>query len=255
MFAFGIIALVKGEFTLTRNRIIGGGPGRVIGAILLLPLLLGQGCSVVYGVTLGAKMGFEKAKETQGRPLTPADQEALRKEAEKEIEIPAIIINAGVTVVSLILVLIIGLVSARPKSPPNLPQNDGEIAPDDFQNEEEEKVSQHVTDCPRQKPRLEDEVRKPSRRPPRSSGARATWFVVGIAALVFFLCGGGATVLYFGIDVIQDRFLRLMAAPVQKGPRKGTHKGLESNFDVSVEKKEGSTSLRSCTRASRSFRM
>jgi hypothetical protein len=36
MFVFGIIALVKGSFKLSANKVVQGGPARVIGVILLL---------------------------------------------------------------------------------------------------------------------------------------------------------------------------------------------------------------------------
>lgn len=54
MLIFGIIALVKGQFSLKRNRVVDGVPARIIGVILMLPFPLsfciGFGIGVIAGV-------------------------------------------------------------------------------------------------------------------------------------------------------------------------------------------------------------
>jgi hypothetical protein len=64
MFALGIVALVKGSVKILSGREVRGGPARVIGALLLLPLVLGQGGEVVYGVIIAA----QAALKGEGQP-------------------------------------------------------------------------------------------------------------------------------------------------------------------------------------------
>src|SRR5437879_1799730 len=51
MLIFGIIALITGKFTLTRNKVVYGVPARIIGVIMILPLPLGL---LVAFVIIGA---------------------------------------------------------------------------------------------------------------------------------------------------------------------------------------------------------
>jgi hypothetical protein len=50
MLIFGIIALVRGQFTLTRTKVVSGVPARIIGFILLLPLPLMLASGLLIGV-------------------------------------------------------------------------------------------------------------------------------------------------------------------------------------------------------------
>jgi hypothetical protein len=56
-FIFGLIALIRGEFSLTRSRVVRSGPARIIGALLLLPLLLGTVGAFALGAVYGCMRG------------------------------------------------------------------------------------------------------------------------------------------------------------------------------------------------------
>jgi hypothetical protein len=55
MLIFGIIALVRGKFLLTRAKEVRGVPARIIGIVLMIPLPL----SFVAGLALGAMMASQ----------------------------------------------------------------------------------------------------------------------------------------------------------------------------------------------------
>jgi hypothetical protein len=103
-FVFGIVTLVKGKFTLTANKVVSGAPARVIGGLLLLPLLIGQGGGAIYGLIWGIRQGAKGAQVDFAQ-------------AARELETPALIINIVGTAVPLLLALIIGLVNAKPAAP------------------------------------------------------------------------------------------------------------------------------------------
>lgn len=52
---FGIIALVRGQFSLTRTRIVWGVPARIIGFLLCLPLPVSFGIGLLIGIALVAQ--------------------------------------------------------------------------------------------------------------------------------------------------------------------------------------------------------
>jgi len=54
VFIFGVAALVKGQFYLTRNRVVGRTPARVIGLLLMLPLPLHFLTRFLWELILGA---------------------------------------------------------------------------------------------------------------------------------------------------------------------------------------------------------
>ncbi len=64
MTIFGIVTLVKGKFTLSRNKIVTGPPAYAIGVLLTatLPLLL------VVGLVVGVVIGFNAAAHHQPMP-------------------------------------------------------------------------------------------------------------------------------------------------------------------------------------------
>jgi len=103
-FIFGITTLVKGKFTLTANKVVSGAPARVIGGLLLLPLLIGQGGGALYGLLWGIQQGAKGVQVDMAR-------------AARELETTAIIINVVGTAVPLLIALIVGLVNARPAAP------------------------------------------------------------------------------------------------------------------------------------------
>lgn len=65
MLIFGIIALVKGKFTLTKKKIVTGAAARIVGVILLMPLPLSFGVGVIMGIMLAAQGRQIQAKEIQ----------------------------------------------------------------------------------------------------------------------------------------------------------------------------------------------
>ncbi len=71
---FGIIALVKGEFKLSANRVVRSGPARIIGALLLIPFVIGVGGEVLIGGAAGlnaAQQGKQfDAKDFQEKNVT-----------------------------------------------------------------------------------------------------------------------------------------------------------------------------------------
>jgi hypothetical protein len=52
---FGIIAVVTGKFTLSRNRVVRGTPARVVGILLMMPLPAALVAGVVVGALLVAQ--------------------------------------------------------------------------------------------------------------------------------------------------------------------------------------------------------
>ena len=101
-FVFGIVALIKGEFSLSGNKVVRSGPARIIGVLLLLPLILGMGGEMVYG----AIKGFELAQ--QGKQM---DMAAF----QRENQIPALVIHGIGAGLPFLAALIVALVSAGPK--------------------------------------------------------------------------------------------------------------------------------------------
>ncbi len=69
MLIFGIIALVRGRFLLTRAKEVRGWPARVIGVLLVTPFPLG----FLVGMVLGA-IFLANGKEVGGREFTTAAQ-------------------------------------------------------------------------------------------------------------------------------------------------------------------------------------
>jgi hypothetical protein len=106
-FVFGIIAIVKGRFSLTRNRVVQGAPARVIGVLLMMPLILGQGGELVYGAAIGARRGFERARE--GKQFGPADVQDL----QKDVIGPALVINIVGSALPLLLAFAIAVAKAE----------------------------------------------------------------------------------------------------------------------------------------------
>jgi hypothetical protein len=69
-FIFGIVTLVKGQLKLSANRVVTGGVARVIGALMMMPLILGLGGEFLYG----AYVGFTTAR--QGKEIDPQKMQA-----------------------------------------------------------------------------------------------------------------------------------------------------------------------------------
>ena len=102
-FVFGILALVRGQFTLTRNRVVQGGSARAIGVLLLFPLILGQGGEVVYAAIWFAQHGMNANQGGFNIGNVP-----------DELRTAALIINLVGAGVPLLAALIIALATAKP---------------------------------------------------------------------------------------------------------------------------------------------
>jgi len=91
MLIFGIIALVRGRFLLTRAKEVRGLPARIIGIVLMIPLPL----SFVVGLALGAVMA------SQGKSVD-------------DLRMAGSILGVTITGLCLIGVIVIAAVTARP---------------------------------------------------------------------------------------------------------------------------------------------
>jgi len=100
MLIFGIIALVKGKFSLTGSRVVRKVPARIIGVILLLPLIIGQGVAFTIGFVKGVEVA------AQGKQFTWEDAMHLQG--------LLLLVNGIVTGVSLVAALGIAIGTAKP---------------------------------------------------------------------------------------------------------------------------------------------
>ncbi len=67
----GVVALIGGRFPWTRNRVVEGGPARVVGCLLLLPLIVGTGGALAF------RLAVEDQAFTEDRDLTPDEIQGL----------------------------------------------------------------------------------------------------------------------------------------------------------------------------------
>jgi hypothetical protein len=118
MLIFGIIALVKGSFSLTGNKVVSGLPARIIGVILIMPLPISLGVGFIYGLTMAATGQNVRQDSVQGA---------------------AIVIELSIMAVCLVAALIVAFANAKPKAkpasyaPPPLDEAE-ERARDDFRD-------------------------------------------------------------------------------------------------------------------------
>jgi hypothetical protein len=126
MLIFGILALVTGKFSLSRTRVVAGTPARIIGVILLMPLVIGQG----GGLALGMFKGMQIA--ARGGPV---DAQALKKELTQELETPILILNVVVTALSVVAVAVIAVVTAKPVQPKRRRREEDEFE-DEYEDED-----------------------------------------------------------------------------------------------------------------------
>jgi hypothetical protein len=104
MLVFGIIALVKGKFSLTGSRVVRAVPARIIGVILLLPLVIGQGVSLAVITIQVSKLA------AQGKQMSYEEgwQEGMRLSG------PLTLVNGIITGVCLFAALGIAIGTAKP---------------------------------------------------------------------------------------------------------------------------------------------
>jgi hypothetical protein len=102
-FVYGIVVLAMGKITISSNKVVLGAPARIIGAILLLPLIIGQGAGFIIGVVIGSQ------KASKGQQFSAADVEHL--------EIPLLVLNGAVFVLSFIAIAFIVSAYSGPKIP------------------------------------------------------------------------------------------------------------------------------------------
>jgi len=94
MLVFGIVVLATGKIKVSSDRVVLGAPARVIGAILLLPFVLGTGGEFLMGVYIGIQQA------TSRQPLSPA-------EIQQKMQTPALILHLAVFVVTFIAAFVI----------------------------------------------------------------------------------------------------------------------------------------------------
>jgi hypothetical protein len=142
---FGIVTLVRGKFNLSGSRVVEGGPARLIGVLLLLPLILGQGGEFVYGLYKGVQLGAR-------------GQQPDMAKLQQELLVPALIINAIGGGIPLILALVIALTNAQPVRPkPELDEFDEEEEDDRPSRRRDRDEEEDEDDRPRRRSRSEDE--------------------------------------------------------------------------------------------------
>jgi hypothetical protein len=90
MLIAGILALIKGKFTLTKNRVVEGAMARVIGLVMVLPIPL--------AIAAGVMVGF--ALTLQGKPIE-----------EKELRTTLAIVEVVIVLACLLLAVILSLIA------------------------------------------------------------------------------------------------------------------------------------------------
>jgi hypothetical protein len=106
-FVFGILALVKGRFALTGTRVVEGASARVIGVLLLCPLIIGQGGGVAYAFV------WMMQHAAQGQAVDLNNLQAV----QTQLATPLLIINVAGSAVPLLIALVIAVANARPIRP------------------------------------------------------------------------------------------------------------------------------------------
>jgi hypothetical protein len=105
MLIFGIISLVTGKFTLTRNKVVYGTPARMVGLILVMPLPI----LVIVGVMLGFGL------LAQGKQLTEAEM--------KQLTTTGMIIGAVVILACFVAAIAVAAAYGEPARPAAVPRD------------------------------------------------------------------------------------------------------------------------------------
>jgi uncharacterized membrane protein YgcG len=97
----GIVVMAIGKVPLSSNRMVQGAPARVIGAIMLLPLIIGMGGEILLGVMLGIDAANKK-------------QELSMQEAQQKLLVPILIIHAVAFGLTACAVIAMAVAYAKP---------------------------------------------------------------------------------------------------------------------------------------------
>jgi hypothetical protein len=136
MLIFGIIALVTGKFTLTRNKVVRGVPARIIGVILVLAFPL----AILVLMAIGAVF------VAQGQPIIMGSKAQLTMT----------LVEAGIIVGCFLIALVIAAMTAGP--PERTIRRRRRRDPED--EDEDERPRRRRRD-----PEEEEEEERPRRRP------------------------------------------------------------------------------------------
>ena len=150
MLIFGLIALVRGRFLLTRATEVRGVPARIIGVVLILPFPLTFAAGIVWGAILLAQGKTAQVSDAQGA---------------------AWFLQFGIVAICILTVVVIALATGKPipKHPTKEALADIELASgarDRFRPEQEERPlasseNQDITDRPtRPKNRPDDRIQE-----------------------------------------------------------------------------------------------
>jgi hypothetical protein len=105
MLIFGLIALITGKFSVSRNKVVRGAPARVVGGIMLLPLPLALLSVVAVGLALGLKGDLQ--------------------EMEKH-RMTFTIVEAAIVLICFIAAMVVGAIYAGPPDRPRRRRRDEE---------------------------------------------------------------------------------------------------------------------------------
>jgi hypothetical protein len=140
MLVFGIIALVRGQFSLTRTKVVTGVPARIIGLILLLPLPLMLVGGLLIGIVYAA----------QGKQPTADDLRGV-----------GIVLELGVILTCFLVAVIIAGATAQP--PKRRRPRDDEDEEDRDEEPRPRRYAEDEEDQPRRRRADEDEGPRPRR--------------------------------------------------------------------------------------------
>jgi hypothetical protein len=124
----GIMAVKRGEFSFTKNKVVCGTPARIFGALLILVLPVALALGLIAGVVLASRPGFDPA-----RP-------------------PMWLLGLDIAVFGVLFTaaMIVGLTNAGPRQPPTARWQDDETEEDqDFDDRRERYRRRPEDDYPR----------------------------------------------------------------------------------------------------------
>jgi hypothetical protein len=108
---FGVIAVVKGKFTLSRGKVCEGISARIVGILLILTPVFAFAASFVYGIIVG--VGMVQAGTTE-----------LTKERQSEIQFTSIVISLGILIAMFVVAMTVAFMTAKPAKRKPLPPDE-----------------------------------------------------------------------------------------------------------------------------------